>query len=92
MPPRFRSVGSDTVLGTDLEKPDGTAEEVFSRKRAATADVFGGGPVYLLVDRAAADAPAVQLPESQRVFSNPRVELFRLPGGKEPLTTASVSQ
>jgi hypothetical protein len=57
------------------------ADDIFYRQRPATAELFGDGPAYLVLDRAVADGAKPPAPPAERVFANPRIEIYRLPGG-----------
>lgn len=54
------------------------AAEIFYEKRYSGIALPRPGPVYLIVDRALRDSVQVDLPSSQRLFANARIEVYRL--------------
>jgi hypothetical protein len=54
------------------------ASNFFYRGRPLDPSVVSGGPCYVLVDRSLADGAKVTLPLARRVFTNPRMDVYRL--------------
>ena len=64
------------------------AANIFYRQQPPTAEMLDGAPGYVLLDRAVGDAAKVALPESARVFTNARIDLYRVPRTAATKTTA----
>jgi hypothetical protein len=54
------------------------ASNFFYRGKPLTPSVVTAGPCYILVDRSLADGAKITLGPDKRVFSNPRIEVYRL--------------
>jgi hypothetical protein len=67
------------------------AANIFYRQQPPTAEMFGGAPGYVLLDRAVGDAAKVALPEAARVFTNSRIDLYRVPRAADAAKTAAVA-
>jgi hypothetical protein len=54
------------------------ASDFFYRGRRLTPRLVGGGPAYVLLDHSLRDGAIVPLPVGARLFSNSRMDIYRL--------------
>jgi hypothetical protein len=79
--------------GPLLSQRAALASDFFYRGRPLHPDLVTGAPSYVLLDRSLKDDAVVTLPLGARVFSNPRITVYRLsePAGRGAATAALAS-
>ena len=64
------------------------ASAFFYRGRPLDPAVVSGAQCYILLDRSLADGAKVALPAKQRIFTNARMEVYRVPRGPQAVGVA----